>query len=212
VAVRYGKIVHVGQVKGTADRTIDAGGKALAPGFIDPHSHSDLPLLVDGNAESKIRQGVTTEVLGENDSVAPRPPGTEAAKQEWSDFNGYFQALQRSGISVNVLSYVGLGTVREVVLGRAQRAPTSAELEKMTGLVADAMKQGAYGVSSGLIYVPNVYASLDELIALAKPAAEAGGLYASHLRYDGNSCAKVSKKQLPSAKAPTFQCTSSISK
>src|SRR5215475_9591197 len=107
VAVRDGKIVQVGQLRGTADRTIDAAGKVLAPGFIDPHSHSDLPLIVDGNAQSKIRQGVTTEVLGENDSVAPRLPGTgspNGEKQEWSDFNGYFDLLQRSGTSVNILS------------------------------------------------------------------------------------------------------------
>src|SRR5204863_9489386 len=107
-------------------------------------------------------------------------------RPDWTDFAGYFAAIERSKISVNLLSYVGLGQVREVVMDNAQRAPTADELKRMTALVADAMKQGAYGVATGLIYPPNAYATLDELIALSKPAAAAGGLYASHLRYDGD--------------------------
>jgi len=182
VGVRDGRIAAVGQVNGPAARTIDAGGRVLAPGFIDPHSHSDYALLTDGNAESKIRQGVTTEVIGESGSVAPQKPTPERG---WSDFAGYFAAIERSKIAVNLLSYVGLGQVREFVMGNDERAPTSDELSKMTALVADAMRQGAYGVSTGLIYSPNAYAKLDELIALARPAAAAGGIYASHLRYDG---------------------------
>src|SRR5262249_4806611 len=162
------------------------------PGFIDPHSHSDFPLLVDGNAEGKIRQGVTTEVLGENSSAAPRAAAgqsseatEEGPRRNWTDFNGYFQALAHSGISVNILSYVGLGTVREMVMDNEDRAPSASELEKMVGIVAESMKQGAYGVSTGLIYPPNAFAKLDELVALSKPAAAAGGIYVSHLRYDG---------------------------
>ncbi len=182
VGVRDGRIAAVGAVSGPASRTIDVRGHVLAPGFIDPHSHSDYALLTDGNAESKIRQGVTTEVIGESGSVAPQ---TATAERNWTDFAGYFAAVERSKISVNLLSYVGLGQVREVVMGNDERAPTPAELAKMTSLVADAMKQGAYGVSTGLIYSPNAYAKLDELIALSKPAAAAGGIYASHLRYDG---------------------------
>jgi len=182
VAVRDGRIAGVGAITGDAARTIDAGGKVLAPGFIDPHSHSDYSLLIDGNAESKIRQGVTTEVIGESGSVAPQQP---APDRNWSDFAGYFAALGKSGTSVNLLSYVGLGQVREFVMGNAERPPTGAELSEMMGLVSAAMTQGAYGVSTGLIYAPNAYAKIDELIALAKPAAAAGGIYASHLRYDG---------------------------
>ena len=183
VAVRDGRIAAVGRVTGAATRTIDAGGKVLAPGFIDPHSHSDYALLTDGNAESKIRQGVTTEVIGESGSVAPQKP---TPARNWSDFTGYFAAVEQSKISVNLLSYVGLGQVREFVMGNDDRVPTPDELVKMTGVVADAMKQGAYGVATGLIYSPNAYAKLPELIALSKPAAAAGGLYASHLRYDGD--------------------------
>ena len=192
VGVRDGTIVDAGNVTGPAVKTIDAGGKVLAPGFIDPHSHSDYALLVDGNAESKIRQGVTTEVIGESGSVAPRVKGSDqdlrgtGSTADWTDFTGYFAAVERSKIAVNLLSYVGLGQVREVVMDNAQRAPTADELKKMTALVADAMTQGAYGVATGLIYPPNAYAKLDELVALSKPAAAAGGLYASHLRYDGD--------------------------
>jgi N-acyl-D-amino-acid deacylase len=182
VAVRDGRIAGVGRVAGPAARTIDAGGKVVAPGFIDPHSHSDYALLTDGNAESKIRQGVTTEVIGESGSVAPQKP---TAERGWSDFAGYFAAIERSKTAVNLLSYVGLGQVREYVMGNDDRAPSTTELEKMSGLVSDAMKQGAYGVATGLIYSPNAYAKLDELVALSRPASAAGGFYASHLRYDG---------------------------
>lgn len=182
VGVRDGRIAGVGRVSGPAARTIDAAGHVLAPGFIDPHSHSDYALLTDGNAESKIRQGVTTEVIGESSSVAPQRP---SESRPWTDYTGYFAAVQKSKISVNLLSYVGLGQVREFVMGNDERAPTPTELATMAGLVSDAMKQGAYGASTGLIYSPNAYAKLDELIALSKPAAAAGGIYASHLRYDG---------------------------
>jgi N-acyl-D-aspartate/D-glutamate deacylase len=183
IGVRDGRIAAVGRVTGAATRTIDAGGRVLAPGFIDPHSHSDMSLLTDGNAESKIRQGVTTEVIGESGSVAPQKP---TAARPWSDFAGYFSAIEKSKISVNLLSYVGLGQVREYVMGNDERAPTADELKKMTSLVADAMAQGAYGTATGLIYTPNAYAKTDELIALSKPAAAAGGIYVSHLRYDGD--------------------------
>jgi len=196
VGVRDGRIAAVGDAAGPATRTIDAHGLALAPGFIDAHSHSDYSLLTDGNAESKIRQGVTTEVIGESGSVAPRAPaaaGAEAAdtrgtgvRPDWTDFSGYFAAIERSKISVNLLSYVGLGQVREFVMGNDERAPRPAELQRMTTIVADSMRQGAYGVATGLIYSPNAYAKLDELIALSRPAAAVGGLYASHLRYDGD--------------------------
>ncbi len=182
VGVRDGRIAAVGRVTGAAARTIDAGGKVLAPGFIDPHSHSDFSLLTDGNAESKIRQGVTTEVIGESGSVAPQKPTPE---RPWGDFTGYFAAIEQSKTAVNLLSYVGLGQVREFVMGNDERAPKPNELEQMSRIVADSMKQGAYGVATGLIYSPNAYATTDELIALSRPASAAGGLYASHLRYDG---------------------------
>ncbi len=183
IGVRDGRVAGVGRVTGAATRTIDAHGLALAPGFIDPHSHSDYALLTDGNAESKIRQGVTTEVIGESGSVAPQKP---TAARNWSDFAGYFAAIEKSKISVNLLSYIGLGQVREFVMGNDDRDPTPDELAKMTAAVAAEMKNGAYGVATGLIYSPNAFAKLPELIALSKPAAAAGGFYVSHLRYDGD--------------------------
>jgi N-acyl-D-aspartate/D-glutamate deacylase len=182
VAISAGRIAAVGNVQGAATRTIDAKGRTLAPGFIDMHSHSDMPLVTDGNAQSKIRQGVTTEVIGESGSVAPRTPSESAP---WSDFNGYFALLEKSGIAVNLLSYLGLGSVREAVVGEADRKPTAAELVKMKSLVSSMMDQGIFGVSTGLIYPPNSYADVEELVELSKPAADKGGLYASHLRYDG---------------------------
>ncbi|MGE3277394.1 MAG: amidohydrolase family protein [Vicinamibacterales bacterium] len=183
VAVRDGRIAAVGDVDGTAARTIDARGRVLAPGFIDMHSHSDIPLVTDGDAQSKIRQGVTTEVIGESGSVAPRGSATQAAP--WLDFDGYFGVLERQGISVNLLSYIGLGTVRSLVVGEDDRPATADEVARMRQIVVEALGQGVFGVSTGLLYPPNAYASLDELVALTEPAGAAGGLHASHLRYDG---------------------------
>ena len=198
IAISGGKIAAVGDVNGTATRTIDAKGLTVAPGFIDMHSHSDMPLLTDGNGQSKIRQGVTTEVIGESGSVAPRKPREQsngeavsergggaggASRVEWTDFNGYFAAIEQNGISPNLLSYVGTGTVRELVIGNEDKKATAKDVAAMQKIVATAMDQGVFGVSSGLIYPPNAYATVDELGEVAKAAK--GGLYASHLRYDG---------------------------
>ena len=184
VAITAGKIAALGEISGTATRTIDARGRTLAPGFIDLHSHSDMPLVTDGNGQSKIRQGVTTEVIGESGSVAPRKQASAAAP--WTDFTGYFAAIEKGGISPNLLSYVGLGTIREMVVGEDDRRATPAEISSMQQLVARTMEhQGVFGVSSGLIYPPNSYANVDELAEVSKAAAAGGGLYASHLRYDG---------------------------
>ncbi len=189
VVVRQGRIVEIvdapaaDAMAARAARVIDARGRVVAPGFIDMHSHSDMPLVVDGRAHSKIRQGVTTEVIGESGSIAPQKATTET--QPWTDFDGYFALLERQGISVNLLSYVGLGTVRELVIGNDNRPPTAAELAAMQEMVSASMRQGAAGVSTGLIYPPNAFATLDELVALATPAAALGGRYASHLRHDG---------------------------
>ena len=183
VAISAGKIAAVGTVSGTATRTIDAKGRTLAPGFIDLHSHSDLPLVTDGNGQSKIRQGVTTEVIGESGSVAPRKDASATAP--WTDFAGYFATIEKGGISPNLLSYVGLGTVREMVVGEDERQATPAEITSMQQLVAKTMENpGVFGVSSGLIYPPNSYANVDELAEVSK-AVSGLGLYASHLRYDG---------------------------
>jgi len=185
ITIRDGKITAVASdVSANALRTIEANGRVLAPGFIDMHSHSDMPLVTDGNAQSKIRQGVTTEVIGESGSIAPRKAPSQTAP--WTNFTSYFDLLEKNGISVNLISYIGLGTARELVVGEDDVAATAAQLEAMRAMVAEAMSQGTFGVSTGLIYPPNAYASLDELVALSEPAGAANGLHASHLRYDGN--------------------------
>jgi len=181
IAVVNGRIAAVGDVSGTAAQTIDAKGRTVAPGFIDMHSHSDMPLITDGNGQSKIRQGVTTEVIGESGSVAPRKAASATAN--WTDFNGYFAAIEKGGISPNLLSYIGTGTVRELVIGEDDKKATAKDIKDMQQIVSTAMSQGVFGVSSGLIYPPNAFANVDELGEVAKAAA--GGLYASHLRYDG---------------------------
>jgi len=197
VAVKDGKIAAVGRIpNGAAQRVIDAGGLTVAPGFIDLHSHSDYTLLVDGKAESKIRQGVTTEILGESESAGPvlGPAAPEFDKEmtryglsrDWTTLGEYFARLERSGSSVNIASYVGSGQVRMDVMGNVNRAPTAEEMEMMKGLVDHAMREGALGLASGLIYPPNSFATTDELIELAQVAARYGGMYTSHIRGEGN--------------------------
>ena len=196
IAIRGDRIVKIGRhLAGSAKRTIDAKGQVVAPGFIDMHSHSEYTLLADGNAESKIRQGVTTEIIGEASSAAPVCAAvhqeSDADLQElgitrdWNDLDGYYRRLLRQGSSVNVGSYVASGSVRLCGMGPDMRAPTAAELQRMKSLVADAMHQGALGLSTGLIYPPGSYARTDEVIALARVASQYGGIYASHLRNEG---------------------------
>jgi dihydroorotase/N-acyl-D-amino-acid deacylase len=196
VAIRGDRIVKIDRkITGAARREIAANGLVVAPGFIDMHTHSDLTLLVDGDAQSKIRQGVTTEILGEAASVAPVCPASrqESAagdadlniKRDWQDFQGYYRRLIRNGTSVNVGSYVAGGTIRACGMGFEMRAPSVPELEAMRRLVAEAMRQGALGLATGMIYPPNSYAQTDELIELAKVAAQYGGIYTTHMRSEG---------------------------
>ncbi|HSR42111.1 MAG TPA: D-aminoacylase, partial [Longimicrobiales bacterium] len=193
VAVREGTIAAVGRIGDAgADRVIDASGLTVVPGFIDMHSHSDYTLLVDGNAESKVRQGVTTEILGENGSAGPLvgPARAEMERRlegvpvdaDWTTLGEYFSRLEESGISVNVASYVGTGQVRMAVMGAEDREPSEAELAQMESLVEEAMRDGALGVSSALSYVPNTFMSSEEMVRLARVAARNGGIYATHLR------------------------------
>ncbi len=197
VAVQNGKIAAVGRLVGaTAKRTIDARGLVVAPGFIDLHSHSDFTLLVDGDAQSKIRQGVTTEILGESDSAAPvlgpavapfdRSLARYGLKRDWTTLGEYFARIERQGTSVNIASYVGSGQVWMDVIGNVNRRATPDEMKKMEGLVDQAMRDGAIGLSSGLIYPPNAWMTTDELVDLAKVAARYGGIYTSHIRGEGD--------------------------
>ena len=193
LGIRSGRIAAIGELShARAKRRIDAAGRIVAPGFIDMLGQSELTLLVNPHVPSKIFQGITTEITGEGDSVAPvneaiakQGAATFAhyqIKQDWADFAGYFARLEKQGIGINLASYVGATTVREMVIGYADRPATPDELIKMQGLIADAMRQGAVGVSSSLEYAPAPYASTEELIALSRTAAQFGGIYATHMR------------------------------
>jgi N-acyl-D-amino-acid deacylase len=181
----------------TAKRTIDATGLVVAPGFIDMLGQSEVNLLIDKQAVSKLTQGITTEITGEGDSVAPT---NDKLNQEHADFlqhfqltpdwqslEEYFQRLTRQGSGINLATYVGAAQVRHMVIGTADRAPTAEELKNMEIMVDDAMSDGAMGISTALIYSPGSYAKTDELIVLAKVAAKKGGIYASHIRNEGDA-------------------------
>jgi N-acyl-D-amino-acid deacylase len=193
VAVREGKIVAVGRVPaGKVNREIDATGLVVAPGFIDMHSHSDTVLLEDGLAQSKIRQGVTTEVLGEGTSAGPRvgklPPQqmlVAGKPVEWRTLGEYFQVLEEAKISVNVASYVGLDNVWKSVLGESQERPTPEQIIEMQKLVTAAMDDGAMGLSTMLAMPPGSVATTDDIVALCQPVAISGGIYSTHNRNEG---------------------------
>ena len=198
VGIRAGRVAAIGRLdKATAKRRINAAGRVVAPGFIDMLGQSELTLLVNPHVPSKIFQGITTEVTGEGESVAPVDAAIakEAAPkfahygitQDWSDFTGYFARLEKQGVGINIGTYVGATTVREMVVGYADRAASPDELTRMQAIVATAMRQGALGVSSALEYAPAPYASTDELIALASTAAQFGGIYATHMRSEQGS-------------------------
>jgi len=197
VAVRGGRIAAIGHVPaGSGRREIDAHGMVVAPGFIDMLGQSETTILVNPHLPSKIYQGITTEVTGEGNSIAPLNDAIINAdhvtwehygiQPSWRTFNQYFALLRKRGMGINLASYVGATQVRRMVLGDADRAPSPAELERMKALVRDAMQDGAIGVSSALQYAPAPYAKTDELIALASQAASFGGIYASHIRDEGD--------------------------
>lgn len=196
VAIKGDHIEAIGKLEPDADLVVDARGLAVAPGFINMLSWATESLIEDGRSQSDIRQGVTLEVMGEGDSMGPL---NEAMKQdmaqsqgdikfsvEWNTLGQYLDYLARKGVSTNVASFVGAATVRVYALGYEDRKPTPEELELMKRLVAQAMEQGAMGVSSALIYAPGVYADTDELIAMAQVAGRYGGMYITHLRSEGN--------------------------
>jgi N-acyl-D-amino-acid deacylase len=192
---------HIGQIgrleHAKTQRTIDAHGLVVAPGFIDMLGQSELSILVNPHLPSKIFQGITTEITGEGSSIAPqttellRADGGGYAhydiKPDWTTFSQYFARLEKQGIGINLASYVGATQVRRVVLGDADRAPTAAELERMKALVRAAMQQGAVGLSTALQYAPAPYAKTEELIALAREAAQFGGIYGTHMRSEGDT-------------------------
>ena len=202
IGIEGSEIAEVGGLRSAkAVETIDASGLVAAPGFIDMHSHSDFTLLINPKAESKIRQGITTEVIGNcGGSAAPLneaikdelkktvPILAEAGlKLDWSTMKEYLDRLERQGLAVNVVSLVGHENVRVHAIGYANRAPIETELEEMKKKLAEAMEEGAFGMSTGLIYPPGCYAKTDELIELAKVVESYGGIYASHIRGEGDT-------------------------
>lgn len=198
IAITDGRIVATGKIPGgIARRVIEAKGLVVAPGFIDMLGQSETSLLVDNRSDSKLAQGITSEITGEGGSIAPQNALTIAAAQpsldpynlkiDWTTLAEYWQRLEKKGTPINIGTYVGAAQVREAVLGDMNRDPTPPELEKMKALVAQAMEQGALGISTALIYPPGHYAKTEELIELAKVASRYGGIYATHMRSEGQN-------------------------
>lgn len=197
VAINGDVIAAVGPLNGARGRVeIEAQGLAVAPGFINMLSWANESLIEDGRSQSDIRQGVTLEVLGEGDSMGPlnetmkrelvERQGDIRYAVEWTTLGEYLDYLVRRGVSTNVASFVGNATVRRFVMGEEDRAASPAEMDRMRALVRQAMQEGAMGLSSALIYTPSCYADTDELVALAKVAAEFDGMYVSHIRNEGD--------------------------
>jgi dihydroorotase/N-acyl-D-amino-acid deacylase len=198
VGIKGDRIARIGSLRGaTATRTLDAHGMIVAPGFIDMLGQSEQYVLIDPRAMSKVMMGVTTEITGEGESIAPV---NDRILKEQEDFNlrykltvdwrtlgQYFNRLEKQGAGINLGTFVGATQVREYVIGYDDRAPTPGELEQMKKLVADAMKDGALGVSTSLQYVPARFARTDEIVELAKVAHQYGGIYISHQRSEANA-------------------------
>lgn len=198
IGIRNGRIAVIGFLSNAqATRTIDAHGLVVAPGFIDMLGQSETTILVNPHLPSKIYQGITTEVTGEGSSVAPLNDRMRSAdrisyqhygiKPDWSTFREYFTRLEKQGMGINLASYVGATQVRRMVLGDDNRPPSAAELDRMKALVRQAMQEGAAGLSTSLQYAPAPYASTEELIALASESAKSGGIYATHMRSEGDA-------------------------
>jgi N-acyl-D-amino-acid deacylase len=202
LAVAKGKIVKIGRLAGEqAAKTIDANGLMIAPGFIDGHSHSDLFIFADPNAPQKVRQGVTTENLG-MDGMSAAPIDEENVSDwrkylsglagdpkipwNWRSFAEYFDEIDRLPPSLNIVSYVGLGTIRLKVMGMSDRPADPAQIEQMKTIAGRAMEEGARGVSAGLIYPPSQYQSTEEMIEIAKVVREYDGIFDVHMRSESD--------------------------
>ncbi|NJB71386.1 N-acyl-D-amino-acid deacylase [Saonia flava] len=196
VAIKNDRIFAVGDVKGNGQNEIDATGKAVSPGFINMLSWANISLLEDGRSQGDIRQGVTLLVMGEGSSMGPLNEemkkdmlnGQQEIKFDvpWTTLGEYLSHLEEKGVSTNVTSFVGNGTLRRHVLGYDNRKPTPQELEQMKALLAKAMEEGAVGVSSSLLYAPSMHSDTEELIELSKVASAYDGMYISHIRSEGN--------------------------
>ena len=197
IGIRDGKIASIGNLSSAPRaRTIDAHSLVVAPGFIDMLGQSETTILVEPRLPSKIYQGITTEITGEGESIAPLNDAILRADQEhydqyhvqadWQTFRQYFSHIEKHGMGINLASYVGAARVRRMVLGDNDVQPTPTQLEQMKELVRQAMRDGAVGVSTSLQYAPAPYAKTEELIALAAEASKFGGIYATHMRNEGS--------------------------
>src|SRR5213596_2879755 len=197
VATRGDRIAGVGDfAKASAKKTIDARGLAVAPGFINMLSWSNESLIQDGRSQSEIRQGVTTEIMGEGESMGPvndrvrehilREQADIRYEIKWNTLAEYLRYLEKRGISCNVASFLGATTVREYVIGLEDKQPTPEQLDQMRELVRKEMEAGALGIGTSLMYPPAFYAKTEELIELCKLAAKYQGKYISHIRSEGN--------------------------
>ncbi|PYM00173.1 MAG: aminoacylase, partial [Verrucomicrobia bacterium] len=197
VAIRGDRIAGVGDfAKASAKKIVDARGLAVAPGFINMLSWSTESLIQDGRSQSEIRQGVTTEIMGEGESMGPlndRMKARIVREQtdikfaiKWNTLAEYLRYLEKRGISCNVASFLGATTVREYVIGLEDKQPTPEQLDQMRELVRTEMETGALGIGTSLIYPPAFYAKTEELIELCKVAAKYQGKYISHMRSEGN--------------------------
>jgi N-acyl-D-amino-acid deacylase len=198
VAIKNDRIAMIGDLRGAkAKREIDAHGQVVAPGFIDMLGQSEQYVLIDPRAMSKVMMGVTTEITGEGESIAPVNDRILKEQEDfnrkynltvdWRTLDQYFKRLDQQGAGVNLGTFVGATQVREYVIGYDNRPPTAAELGQMKELVADAMKDGALGISTSLQYVPARFAKTDEIVELAKVAHQYGGIYISHQRSEANA-------------------------
>jgi N-acyl-D-amino-acid deacylase len=198
LAIQQGRIVEIAPLGTLQEKqTIDVAGRFVSPGFIDIHTHSDLSILVNRLAESAVRQGVTTQLIG-NCGMSPAPveeahlaeiqrqwgPISEQPEVgwEWRTFRQYLHMLHKGGLGINIASLAGHGALRLAAMGLDEGKPTEAELRQMKALLAEAMQTGAFGMSTGLVYPPGCYASTDEIISLCQVVAEHHGMYASHIR------------------------------
>jgi len=200
VAIAGDRVVAVGQIGGEAARTIDATGLVVSPGFIDLHAHSDMSFLVDPMADSKLRQGVTLELVGNcgMSFCAPLNDNTIKSfkswadradpdlKPGWNDFAGYLDALEQAGPVINVATQIGHNQVRSFVMGEVARAPSTDELMEMESIISEALDAGAMGLSTGLYFAPGYYSLTDEVIALTRPVADRDKLYSSHMRSESD--------------------------
>ncbi len=211
VGIRGDRIESIGDLKSAKAKTeIDARGLAAAPGYINMMSGPET-LFADGKSQSDLRQGVTLEVFGEGESMGPLTPemrkyfegmpGDIRYRMPWSTLAGGLETLAARGISCNIASFVGAATIRENVLGFADRAPSPTEVTRMRELTAQAMKEGALGVASALIYAPGTYAKTDELIALAQETAKFNGIYISHIRSEGDRLVEAVDELIAIARA-----------